>query len=366
MFLLTGHRSRGFSSAVTPCSFSVAGPGRQSAAEWLRTAFHDMATGNLFSHTGGLDASLMFELNSGENVGAAFNTTLTFMSSFFSSRVSAADLIALGVYMSVRSCGGPVVQIRAGRIDATAAGPLGVPLPQNSVGTFQNQFLRTGFNTPDMIAMVACGHTIGGVHAVNFPQIVPAGSAPNDFQHMDSTFDVFDEKIATDYITGPSIDPMVVGPSIASGRNSDARIFAADGNATIKAMTDPATFRSTCASILQRMIEVVPPNVVLSAPMVPYEVKPAGLQLSLISGGSAIQFAGEIRVRTTVTPASSIASVQLIYKDRSGGNSCGACAVNTTVAGIANGFDDSFAVSIYNRSLAAYMANNLQVLQLFV
>jgi Peroxidase len=87
-----------------------------------------------------------------------------------------------------------------------------------------------GFNTTDMIAMVACGHTIGGVHAVNFPEIVPVGSAPDDFKHMDSTFNVFDEQIATNYITGPSIDPMVVGPSIANGRNADARVFAADGN----------------------------------------------------------------------------------------------------------------------------------------
>jgi Peroxidase len=134
-FLLTGHSSRGFSSAVTPCSFSSAGLGRQSAAEWLWTTFHDMATGNVFLHTGGLDASLMFELNSGENIGVAFNT---FMSGLFNSRVSVADLIALGVYMAVRSCSGPAVQIRAGRIDATAAGPLGVPLAQNSIGTFQN------------------------------------------------------------------------------------------------------------------------------------------------------------------------------------------------------------------------------------
>ncbi|KAL9118550.1 MAG: hypothetical protein Q9187_004902, partial [Circinaria calcarea] len=272
MMLNTGYRARGFAFAVTPCSFSPEGNGRIAAAEWIRTAFHDMATGSVFTGIGGLDASIVFELG-GDNIGAAFPTTLTTYTPFLSSQSSMADIIALGVYTAVRSCGGPVVRIRSGRIDATAAGPNGVPLPQNSLFTFQNQFARTGFSTTEMIAVTACGHTVGGVHAENFPQVVVAGTVPNNYQHFDSTT-AFDEKIASEYIAGVSTDPLVVGPSVFAGRNSDARVFAADGNVTIRSMADPATFASTCSTVLQKMIEVVPAGTVLTDPITPYEIKP--------------------------------------------------------------------------------------------
>src|ERR1051326_456869 len=80
MFLNSGYRARAFPAAITPCGTSKKGPGRNAAAEWIRVAFHDMATANTYARggtTGGLDASLMFELNSGENIGDAFNTTFT-------------------------------------------------------------------------------------------------------------------------------------------------------------------------------------------------------------------------------------------------------------------------------------------------
>ncbi|KAL8664532.1 MAG: hypothetical protein Q9202_002941 [Teloschistes flavicans] len=344
MFLNTGYRARGFATAVTPCSFSAQGPGRIAAAEWIRTAFHDMATGNVFQGTGGLDASLVFELG-GDNIGPAFETTLTTYSPFLTGRSSMSDIIALGIYTAVRSCGGPVVPIKTGRIDATEAGPPGVPLPQNSLFTFQNQFQRTGFDTSQMIAVTACGHTLGGVHSANFPQIVPAGTAPNDYKLMDSTTK-FDEKIASEYVSGKSTDPLTVGPAQAAGRASDLRVFSADGNATISTLADPANFTSTCQAMLQKMIEVVPSGTTLTDPIAVYDAKPVALQLTLQPGGSQIQFSGEIRVRTTARPASQIASVQLVYKDRAGGSDCGGCKISATQKGTAAGFDDSFTVGI--------------------
>jgi hypothetical protein len=157
MYLNNGYRARNFSARVTPCDFSVEGHGRIAAAEWLRTAFHDMAPGNVFSGVGGLDASIMFELGGPtENIGPAFATTLATFSPYLSNQATMADLIALGVYTAVRSCGGrggPIVPIRAGRKDATVAGAPGVPLPQNSLGTFRNQFARIGFSVSEMIAV---------------------------------------------------------------------------------------------------------------------------------------------------------------------------------------------------------------------
>lgn len=337
MFLNSGYRARGFATTVTPCS-QGAGPGRIAAAEFIRTAFHDMATGNVYMGTGGMDASLVFELG-GDNPGPGFPTTLTTFAPFLTSRSSMADLIAMGMYTAVRSCGGPAIPIRTGRVDATAAGPPGVPQPQNSLYTFQNQFLRTGFDTSQMIAVVACGHTLGGVHASNFPQVVPPGSAPNDFKSFDST-QKFDEKIASEYVAGKTTDPLTVGPSQNAGRASDLRVFTADGNATITSMADPATFASTCQAMLQKMVEVVPSGVVLTDPIVPYDIKPVALQLTLQTGGNEIQFSGEIRVRTTSRPASQISSVQLVYKDRTGGSA--SSKISTTSKGTAAGFDDSF------------------------
>ncbi|KAF2459249.1 hypothetical protein BDY21DRAFT_204088 [Lineolata rhizophorae] len=337
MFLTDGYRARGFAEAVTPCDFSAQGPGRVAAAEWIRTAFHDMATGNVIQGTGGLDASLMFEMG-GDNIGAAFATTLETFTPFLTSRSSMADLIATGMYTAVRSCGGPVVRIRAGRQDATTAGGTGVPLPQNSLFTFQNQFARMGFDTSEMIAVTACGHTLGGVHSENFPDIVPPGTAEDEFKHFDST-QVFDNRIATEFLDGSSTDPLVVGPSRNIGHDSDRRVFQADSNATIAAMTDPEVFASTCSTVLQKMIEVVPTGTIFSDPIEPYEVKPYGLQLSLLDGGTDLSFTGEIRIRTTERQ---IAAVQLVYKDREGGDGCGDCTIDTQSVGTASGFDDEF------------------------
>ncbi|KAH8801571.1 heme peroxidase [Xylogone sp. PMI_703] len=357
MFQAYGYRSTGLMALVTPCSYSIFGPGRNTAAEWVRAGFHDMSTGNIYNppeSSGGLDASLMFELNSGENIGAGFATTFATYGEFYSTRTSVADMIALGVYAGVRTCGGPPVPIRPGRIDATAAGPLGVPQPQNSIGTFENQFLRSGFNYSDMIAMTACGHSLGGVHAEDFSNIVTPGTVANNYQLFDGTFE-FDSNVAEDYISNNSTDALVVGPATSSGRASDAAVFGDrnDNNATITALANPATFRTSCASILQRMIERVPGTVTLADPLQPYEVKPTALQLTLLSGGVSITFSGEIRVRTTVRSADQIASVQLVYVDRNGESSCGSCTIETEVAGTGSGFDDTFTFYSFSSDLSS-------------
>ncbi|KAF4312071.1 putative wsc domain containing protein [Botryosphaeria dothidea] len=339
MVLNTGYRARDFAVPVTPCGFSPEGAGRVQAAEWIRTAFHDMAGGSVYTGIGGLDASIAYETRSLENVGPAFNTTLATYAPYFTSKSSMADLIALGVYTAVRSCGGPVVPIRTGRVDATAAGPQGVPLPQNSLGTFQNQFLRTGFNSTEMIQVVACGHTLGGVHSANNPEIVPVGTTEDEVVKFDTT-DAFDNKVVTEYLSNTTKNALVVGPSTSNGRNSDARVFASDKNVTVRALADPGTFNSVCARMMQKMIEVVPSGVVLTDPISIYDVKPSGLQLTLLGGGESIKLTGHIRVRTTERAASQIESVELVYKDRDGVES--SATLSTESSGSASGFDDSF------------------------
>ena len=47
----------------------------QEAANWVRTAYHDMATHNVDTGEGGLDASIYFELDRAE-VGKSMQTVL--------------------------------------------------------------------------------------------------------------------------------------------------------------------------------------------------------------------------------------------------------------------------------------------------
>lgn len=299
-----------------------------------------MATGNVFFGTGGIDASLMYELNNGENLGPGLNTSLITYAGYFSPRSSMSDLIALGASLATRVCGGPAVPVKGGRVDATSAGSPGVPQPQNAISLFINQFSRMGFTQAEMIGLVACGHTIGGVHTTEFPALVPAGTAANNESALDSTPDVFDNKVVTEYLDGTTKSPLVVGPSVALKQNADFVVFNSDKNVTMKTLASPTNFTSTCASLLQRMIEVVPSGVALSDPILPYAVKPVGLGLTLNSGGETLLLSGSIRVRTTGL-AQAVSSVTLAYKDRSGA-SCTSCTISAAVQASGSGLDDTF------------------------
>jgi hypothetical protein len=342
VYQLQGVQGSLFNDIITPCNNEAAGPGRVTASEWLRVGFHDMSPHNRYFGTGGVDGSLQFELANGENTGPGHRTTLQFYANYVTSKSSLADLIAAGVYASVRSCGGPVVPLRLGRKDATSAGSAGVPQPQNSVSTFRQQFDRMGFTPTEMIQLVACGHTLGSVHSTEFPQIVPASVGQVAF---DTSNAAFDNRVATEYVSGTTTNPLVVGAAVGVGRHSDFKVYSSDGNATIRTMTDPTVFSNACQTVLQKMIDVVPAGVTLTEPIAPYAVKPVDMQLTLNSGGTSFLLTGSIRVRTTELPASSIQNVVLTWKDRNGGNSCGSsatCSTTATLQGVATGFDDRF------------------------
>jgi hypothetical protein len=74
-----------------------------------------------------------------------------------------------------------------------SAGPTGAPEPQSTLQAHKYAFDRVGFMTTEMIELVACGHTIGGVQSKFFPTIStgtddnPDGNAP-----LDSSSTLFD------------------------------------------------------------------------------------------------------------------------------------------------------------------------------
>ncbi|KAF2135353.1 uncharacterized protein K452DRAFT_303606 [Aplosporella prunicola CBS 121167] len=329
----SGYIHEGFGDAVNPCGSSPDGHGRQSAAEWIRSAYHDMSTHDVNTGHGGMDGSIVLETARDENVGDAFNSTFGFMEIWHTSRSSMADLLAIGVKVASASCQGPEVAFRAGRIDATDLGVTGVPKPDQDLKTHTTKFANQGFNVSDMIAMVACGHAFGGVHGKDFPEITGDDSEDN-FPHFTSTsVGGFDNRVVTDYLNGSSTNPLVVGKNETN--NSDKRIFGADGNVTMQALADPATFMERCSDIFTRMIDTVPAAVTLSDVIDSLDVKPYGLQLSLNSDAKTLHFSGKIRIKTTKRDANDM-SVSLAYRDRNG-KSCNNCKIATTIAVLRGG-----------------------------
>lgn len=84
------HRS-GFADAITPCSNYVSGSqnfGRETAAQWIRVAFHDFVTAHVADGVGGIDASIGFESLREEDSGSAFNDSFAFFRPYVNSKVS--------------------------------------------------------------------------------------------------------------------------------------------------------------------------------------------------------------------------------------------------------------------------------------
>lgn len=267
--------------------------------------------------TGGLDGSIWFELDRAENGGSAFNNTFSFFANLYSIRASAADLLAMSVVIANAGCGGARMPFRAGRVDALEAGPAGVPEPDTPIETTRARFAGAGFSEADMIALVACGHTLGGVHSRNNPHITGLDPTPDTVTKFDSTFDSFDNRVAAEYLGGNTTNPLVAGQN--QTLNSDGRIFASDGNSTIQELgrTNDG-FRTACADVFTRMIDTVPAAVQLTEPIEAVDVKP---YIDLAYGGNeSIMFSGWVRVRTTAGTGRDTGdlAVYLSYTDRNG------------------------------------------------
>ncbi|KAH7097607.1 hypothetical protein BKA62DRAFT_774081 [Auriculariales sp. MPI-PUGE-AT-0066] len=81
------------------CTPWIRGPGhgRSNAADWVRTAFHDMATYDPVTGMGGLDASIRLEAGRPENAGNGFSMTLLFFRNSPGRYLSMADILALAL-----------------------------------------------------------------------------------------------------------------------------------------------------------------------------------------------------------------------------------------------------------------------------
>ncbi|KAF8215620.1 heme peroxidase [Mycena galopus ATCC 62051] len=294
----SGHNAGPIASFIQPCdNFFLGGiylTGRSNA-------YHDMATYNITDGTGGMDASVRFavEQEHTENVGDGIPNTVSLLFTVANRYISMADFLVLGPIIAIEnwfnlsSCcilslnwtrsGGPEIAFRGGRIDAAKPNKPGVPQPQQDLQTHISAFARQGFTETEMISLVACGHTFGGVQHKFFPDIVPKLKDPNSTEsvaHFDSTFVTFDNNLAMEYIAGTTQEPLVVGFNHTT--NSDQRIFGSDGNITMQTFAESLEhYHSTCATVLARMFNTVPDGVQLTDAITPLPVKPNNVQIIL-------------------------------------------------------------------------------------
>ncbi|EJD37638.1 heme peroxidase [Auricularia subglabra TFB-10046 SS5] len=295
-------RGYGSTALFTPCDTFIGGTqtGRSNSADWVRAAYHDAATYNAEDGTGGLDASIRFEEEQqrAENVGTGFANTFFFVNLIANRYVTYADGLAAAATIMIENCGGPVIDYRGGRVDATEPNKPGVPEPQQSLEEHVASFKKQGFNKTEMIGLVACGHSFGGVQHSSFPDLVPELNDPANTEsnaRFDTTFRVFDNAVATEYIKGTTQNPLVVGSN--DTLNSDKRIFGSDGNATMAALAaDPEHFARTCATLIAKMLDTVPRGVRLTDVITPIPVKPYDVQISYNANGTLNFIGGNVRL----------------------------------------------------------------------
>lgn len=194
---------------------------------------------------------------------------MTQLSFYLMDGISLADLVALGATLAVGSCSGPTIPYYYGR--ETASGPSAegmVPEPQHTTESHIEKFARMGFSTIEMIEAVACGHTIGGVHAAANPTVTN-----ETFHHFDSTRSYFDNNVATEYIQDARLNPLAQPESDGLARSSDTRVFSVDKNATLQAMAnDNQDFIDRCQAVFGKMFSMVPSGVQLQGPLTPYKI----------------------------------------------------------------------------------------------
>ncbi|XP_048436442.1 putative L-ascorbate peroxidase 6 isoform X1 [Pyrus x bretschneideri] len=144
------------------------------AAGVLRLVFHDAGTFQIDDNSGGMDGSIVYELDRPENKGlkSPFKAC-PFLTSYIDilekaksevdavNPVSWADMIAVAGAEAVSICGGPTIQVPLGRLDAKEPDPEG-KLPEESLDALglKQSFQTKGLSTQELVALSGA-HTIG-------------------------------------------------------------------------------------------------------------------------------------------------------------------------------------------------------------
>ncbi|XP_043702717.1 putative L-ascorbate peroxidase 6 [Telopea speciosissima] len=134
------------------------------AAGVLRLAFHDAGTFDMDDISGGMNGSIVYELDRPENSGLKKSVKILEKAKSevgIIQPVSWADMIAVGGAEAISICGGPIIPVQSGRLDSMVPDPEG-KLPQESLDAsgLKQCFLRKGFSTQELVALSGA-HTLG-------------------------------------------------------------------------------------------------------------------------------------------------------------------------------------------------------------
>ncbi|KAL2346711.1 hypothetical protein Fmac_000711 [Flemingia macrophylla] len=132
------------------------------AAGVLRLVFHDAGTFDTNDNTGGMNGSVVYELERPENAGLKKSVLQKAKTQIDAIQpVSWADMIAVAGAEAVEVCGGPPIQVSLGRLDALVPDPER-RLPEESLGAsdLKKCFQRKGFSTQELVALSGA-HTLG-------------------------------------------------------------------------------------------------------------------------------------------------------------------------------------------------------------
>ncbi|KAG4141865.1 hypothetical protein ERO13_D06G100300v2 [Gossypium hirsutum] len=134
------------------------------AAGVLRLVFHDAGTYEMDENSGGMNGSIVYELERPENVG--LKKSLKVLEKAKKEieaiqSVSWADMIAVGGAEAVSICGGPKIPVTLGRLDSGEPDPEG-KMPEESLDAsgLKQCFRRKGFSTQELVALSGA-HTLG-------------------------------------------------------------------------------------------------------------------------------------------------------------------------------------------------------------
>ncbi|KAG2579941.1 hypothetical protein PVAP13_6NG303600 [Panicum virgatum] len=138
---------------------------KAKAAGVLRLVFHDAGTFDVSDKSGGMNGSIIYEVDRPENTG--LNRSIKILGKAKSGiddiqKVSWADLIAVAGAEAVALCGGPEIPVRLGRLDSSTADPAG-KLPEETLdaAALKTLFSTKGFSPQEMVVLSGA-HTIGG------------------------------------------------------------------------------------------------------------------------------------------------------------------------------------------------------------
>nr|GEV90918.1 putative L-ascorbate peroxidase 6 [Tanacetum cinerariifolium]GEY48076.1 putative L-ascorbate peroxidase 6 [Tanacetum cinerariifolium] len=134
------------------------------AAGVLRLVFHDAGTYDMDDDSGGMNGSIVYELDRPENKGLKKSLKIIMEAKKMVDEkqpVSMADTIAVAGAEAVSLCGGPTIPIRLGRLDLMVPDPEG-KLPEETLDAFglKQSFQRKGFSTQELVALSGA-HTLG-------------------------------------------------------------------------------------------------------------------------------------------------------------------------------------------------------------